>query len=229
MLKLRSLAPALACWLTVSSASAASFDDIQFWVGSGTNQAGLVLDWNDGKSAESLMWGYRWDGSAQGIDMFHAIVSADPRLFANVSPSGEFGVSVYGIGYDLDGDNVFDVSPPLSFDSGGWSVGSPDDTRGPTDSADHWQEGWFAGFWGYNLRSSSSDPWTGAFFGPSDRALSDGAWDGYSFAPNFNFTDPSEPVPAAVPEPTTFGLCFVAGLVLIGRRIQKRRADVGLI
>ena len=223
MKKLRFLLPALAGFFAVSIASATSLNDVQFWAGSGTNRAGLVLDWNDGKSAESLLWGYRWNGTASGLDMLHAIVEADPRLFANVGVFS-FGTAVLGIGYDLNNDGVFDVSPSLTFDSGGWSVGTPDDSRGPTDLADHWLEGWNSGFWGYNLRDSADAAWVAAFFGPSDRTLSDGVWDGYSFAPGFNFTDPSEPAIAPVPEPTTLGLFGASGLVLLGRWIRKSRA-----
>lgn len=36
------------------SVFAFSFSDIQYWVGTGSNQAGLVIDWNDGKNPQSL-------------------------------------------------------------------------------------------------------------------------------------------------------------------------------
>jgi hypothetical protein len=221
---LRCLAPVLAGCFSVSVASSATFDDVQFWVGSGANRAALVIDWNDGKSAESLVWGYRWDGSATGLDMFHAIVSADPRLFANVSPLTQFGTSVYGIGYDLNGNHVFNVSPGLSFDAGGWIVGSPDDSRAPSEAADHWSEGWNFGFWGYDVKSSSGGAWGFADSGPDGRVLSDGVWDGYSFAPGFNFTDPSDPLAAPVPEPTTAVLGLAGGIALLVRRFRTPRA-----
>ncbi len=226
MKKLRLLVPAIAGFLLTLTASAASLDDVQFWVGSGANRAAVVIDWNDGKSAESLLWGYRWDGAATGLDMLHAVVNADPRLFANVQVFS-FGTAVLGIGYDLNDSGSFSVSPSLTFDSGGWSVGTPNDARGPTDSADHWLEGWNFGFWGYNFRDSGEVPWIAAGFGPSDRLLTDGGWDGYSFAPGFNFTDPSEPAIAPVPEPTVPGFFGAAGLVLLGRWIRKSRAHSG--
>jgi hypothetical protein len=205
--------------LVLSTARAANFSDVQFWVGTGANQAAFVVDWNDGQSAESLIWGYRWDGSATGMDMFRAIADADSRLFAHISTPGAFGVSVYGIGYDLDGDNVFGVSPSLTFDGGGLAVeNSPDDSRVATDTGDHWLEGWNSGFWGYSLRSSSSSVWESASTGPSDRQLSDGVWDGYSFAPGFAFTDPSEPSVAPVPEPRSLVLVVSGGLFLLCAR-----------
>jgi hypothetical protein len=207
--------------LVCSPVRSADFSSIQFWVGSGANQAGFVLDWNDGKSAESLLWGYRWDGSATGMDMFQAVVNADLRLYAHVG-TFSFGTSVFGIGYDLNGNGSFSVSPSLSFDSGGLAIesgaGNANDLRAPTESGDHFLEGWNNGFWGYNLKASSGDAWSAPAFGPSDRILTDGAWDGYSFAPGFNFTDPSEPVAAPVPEPGSLALFVSTGLLLLCAR-----------
>ena len=200
------------------SAQAITFDDIQYWVGTGSNRAGFVIDWNDGKSAESLVWGYRWDGTKTGEDMFMAIVAADARLFAHVSGSGGYGVALFGTGYDLDGDGVFGVSPALSFDAGGLSVGSPDDSRVPTDSNDHWKEGWMtAGYWSYWLGGTANSPsWGFSGVGMSGRTLTNNAWDGWSWAPVFNASAPSEPVPA-VPEPASL-LLLGAGMLSAMRR-----------
>lgn len=219
----RELTAALAAIIFVLPSAAATFDDVQFWAGSGANRAALVLDWNDGKSPESIVWGYRWDGTATGLDMLRTVANADPRLFVHASEPGMFGVSVYGIGYDANGDGVFAVFPPVEFDSGGWSLGVPDDMRLAVGTADHWSEGWNLGFWGYNLKNSATDSWSSAMTGPSGRMLNDGAWDGYSFAPEFNFTDPSEPVPAPVPEPGSAVLIATGGLAVMW---SKRRRMV---
>ena len=56
-----------------------SFDDIQFWVGSGSKRAALVIEWHDGNRPDAMVWGYRWDGEATGHDMIVAIAQADPR------------------------------------------------------------------------------------------------------------------------------------------------------
>ena len=52
-------------------------DDVLFVVGTGANQASLVIDFNDGAGTESFAWGYRWDGTASGEDMITAIAAGD--------------------------------------------------------------------------------------------------------------------------------------------------------
>ena len=223
---------ALYSFFTVLSAVAGSpamaapliLDDVQYWVGSGSNRAGLVIDWNDGKSTESLAWGYRWNGTATSYDMFSAIVAADPRLYARVDVAGGFGVPIYGLGYNLDNDGSFGVSPSITFDITGLSVGSPSDGRTPTDTDDRWKEGWFSdGFWGsYNSDSGTTPTWSFASSGNTSRVLSNGSWDGLSYAPGFSDSMPSDAV-AAVPEPAGLAVVGLAAFVLF----RRRRAIVG--
>src|ERR1700722_6450084 len=61
------------------------FSSIQDWVGTGDNEAAFEIDWNNGTANDTLIWGYRWDGTATGEQMFDAIVAADPRLYAEIS------------------------------------------------------------------------------------------------------------------------------------------------
>jgi len=197
---------------------AATFDDIQFWTGSGANRAALVIDWNDGKSAESLLWGYRWDGSATGLDMLQSVVNADSRLFAHLGTYA-WGTATLGIGYDLNDSGGFAVSPSLTFDSGGLVLDTnPDDARVATDAADHWLEGWNSGFWAYYLKGSATENWTSGMTGPGDRVLADGAWDGFSFAPGFASSDPSEPTAAIVPEPGVVSFLALGAVTLVWSR-----------
>jgi hypothetical protein len=222
------LAAAVMSLASARSAQAVGFDDIQYWVGTGSNRAAFVMDWNDAKTPESLIWGYRWDGAASGEQMLRAIVAADPRLFAHVGAAGSFGVPLWGSGYDLDDDGNFAVNPPLSFDSGGLSTGTGDDSRAPADAADHWREGFNNSFWGYYDGGTGASPaWAFGSAGMSDRVLVNNAWDGWSFAPGFADTLPSEPVAAAppVPEPATIGLAAIAALALSRRRRRRVRAS----
>lgn len=211
------------------SADAATMDDVQFWTGTGSKQAALVVDWNDGKSSESIAWGFRWEGTATGTDMLLAVVTADPRLYANVSAPGSFGVAVFGLGYDLNSSGNFSVTPGLTFDASGISVASYSDGRQPSDTADHWQEGWMsAGFWVYYVKDTTQASWDFSNVGASSRQLVDGAWDGWSFAPGFNDSLPSEPmVVTPVPEPSTVALAGLgAGLFLMLKRRRNRAAVI---
>jgi MYXO-CTERM domain-containing protein len=220
----RAIAGAVIAAICTGSAQAQSFSDIQYWVGSGSNQAAFIVDWNDGKDAQSLMWGFRWDGTATGEDMLHAIVTADTRLFAHVSTpfGGGLGTALYGMGYDLDNDANFGVSPSLTFDAGGYSVGGSFDGRTPTDASDHWQEGWMSdGYWSYWLGGSGASPvWGFSGVGMSTRTLVNGSWDGWSYAPGFNGEEPSLPVPATVPTPGALTLLGMGGLFAMRRRVR---------
>ena len=58
-----------------------AFSDILYWVGEGTNEAVMAVNWAD----TALAWGYRWNGTATVADMMAAIAAADPRFSYTVS------------------------------------------------------------------------------------------------------------------------------------------------
>ena len=105
-----------------------TFDDIQYWVGNGSNKAALVIEWHDGNRPDAIVWGYRWDGKATGHDMIVAIAQADPRLVLLTQYTGWMGYTIDGIGYgesrlnisyDLEGaksepKNAFKFEPPIT-------------------------------------------------------------------------------------------------------------------
>lgn len=178
-----------------------TFDDIEFWVGEGSNEAGFVVDLADG--GEPIAWGFRWDGLATGLDMFKAIAAADGRFFAKVSAPGEFGVSVFGIGLDADGDGSFALSDGTVFTDGIAEAPFSDDAVA-LDREDRYVEGWFEnGYWGY--WAGAGEPYSGGSWGfapagPGDRVLADGDWDGWAFAPGFVGDVPAFPVAALPPD-----------------------------
>lgn len=102
--------------LSVSrQSSAISLDDIQFWTGSGTNRAALVVEWSSPQvfnnstlaaplADKTLVWGFHFNGASTGSTMLRAVVAADPRLY--VVQTITFGTSVEGFGYNLDGTGV---------------------------------------------------------------------------------------------------------------------------
>ncbi|MBL9123206.1 MAG: hypothetical protein JNG90_06205 [Planctomycetaceae bacterium] len=154
--------------------------------------------------------------------MLHAVVAADPRLFAHLSTLASSGVSVYGFGYDLDGDSVFGTSPALAFNGSGLSAGAFVNGRAPTDSADHWREGWTSGFWSYWGKSPTATSWAFSGAGVSSKTLVNGGWDGWSFV----LSGSSAPSPAVaammVPEPAAFSLAACALTLLAARRALRR-------
>ena len=75
-------------------------DDVHFWIGSGTNTAILVVDWNP----TALAWGYRWNGTAPCLtDILETIATEDKRFHAFLSES-TYGASLDGFAYDRNGN-----------------------------------------------------------------------------------------------------------------------------
>ena len=158
---------AFVCVLAVVSwpsfAAAFTFDDIEFWVGSGANRAAMVVDWSDTASdPPALVWGYRWDGTAFGRDMLKAVVAADDRLFAKIGGSLANPVAIYGLGYDANDDSSLALDDNTSFNDEGFALSSPADGGVSVDAADHYAEGWFTGFWHYG--QASSNPYSGGMW-----------------------------------------------------------------
>ncbi len=226
---------AMAGAVAVTSIASASpyanfdFDDIDYWVGSGSNQAALVIDFASPAGSSSYAWGYRWDGIATGEDMFTAIAGTtiirgrdggslvdtlaghDSRLYLRSSAfGGSLGNSVFGIGYDADGDG------------GAFTSGSEGDETGfASDPDDHYREGWFDGYWSYWLAEADTTAWGYSGFGFSNRVLANDSWDGWSFqtfVPEYSGGEPGIPVAASVPEPGTLAAIGAASLLALRRR-----------
>lgn len=170
-----------------------SFDDIDFWVGSGANQAALVLDWNGNITTDnSLAWGFRWDGATpKAVDMVTAIVSADPRLYARMGPVGGFGIAVIGAGYDANNDGEFGITPSITFNEQGIANSGPSEGSVSVDPGDWYAEGWFvSGFWQYGVGTGNpfaGGSWARSGSGISSRDLLNNTWHSLAFTPTFNF------------------------------------------
>lgn len=157
------------------------FSKIQRWVGSGDNQAALVIQWNDGKDDNKmLVWGYRWaEGETKtGADMVLDIAKADPA-FTTYASDGSWGMYIQGFGYDLNGDGN------MAFDNKG-SVVYPRNGRvdnwTPQDETDHWKAGFStSGYFAYYLAGKTGDDYSYAPVGASSRKLQNGCVDLWSY------------------------------------------------
>ncbi len=101
------------------NAGAISLDDIQLWSGSGTNRAALVIEWDPPEvfnqtsvaapiANKTLVWGYRFNGTASGLQMIQAIPAADPKLYFALDETAS--TSVDSIGYNLCGNGIIGIT-----------------------------------------------------------------------------------------------------------------------
>lgn len=130
------------------------FDMIEYWVGEGDNMAALVVKWDDGKGGnKNLVWGYRWHDAANGTGeaMLRAVAKEDPRFYILVYNDKSGGITIGGMGYDLNGNGrtgLFKKGQYCELSDGLYYTSSYDfDEYTASDSYDHWQSGWTKGFW----------------------------------------------------------------------------------
>ena len=77
------LALALNAWATINFPASA----VQYWVGSGSNSAVVVIAWDESATPTALAWGVHWNGQATALDLLDSIEAHDSR-FHNGSTSG---------------------------------------------------------------------------------------------------------------------------------------------
>ena len=187
-----------------------SLDNIEYWVGAGANRAALVLQWNDGLTPVSVAWGYRWDGTATGVDMLRAIAGST-RV---EDPAGE------PAGGGMGADDRLNLGL-VKYDFG---LSELSLEYLPSAGATRTQSDWYSGYWQYLIRggkfeyydwategtalydeagsnSYESGAWTSSPIGAGDRPLIDGAWDAYAFAAEFIAEPLVQPLAAKLPVP----------------------------
>lgn len=212
----------------IVSAAVETFDgievDIQSWTGTGANETLFVIDWNDGIGSEYLVWGYRWDNETSVRQMMNDIKVADTSLFeadggwfkeddagGGTYTGGES--TVYGLGYDLDGDGSGFVEGP----AGTADPAIPDDSDDnyeygyAEDAGDHYAEGWYSGFW--TMWEVIDDAGWKSAFGVESTSIVDGGWAGFNWTPDFVWDETP-----SVPEPCTMALLGLGGLVIARRK-----------
>lgn len=76
------------------------WDKITHWAGdpAGENKCALVIDFQDGKSNQALVWGYRWNGNASGEDLLRAVAGQSSILTAMIQYTGTMGSTLNALG-----------------------------------------------------------------------------------------------------------------------------------
>ncbi|WP_027383866.1 DUF5074 domain-containing protein [Epilithonimonas caeni] len=174
-----------------------TMDDIVYWVGTGSNKAAFVVQWNDAKNPDALVWGFKWDGNATGEDMLKAIAKADKRFFSLLYQGTQFGSAIGGLGFDLDGNDTNalikggNATYPFYPVDGIINTTAYDfDDYTAKDADDHWQAGWMSkGYWSYWVKDPADADFGYSGLGASSRQLENGSWDVWNFNPEFNSPD----------------------------------------
>lgn len=227
------------------SQTVTGLDSLNYW-GTGTNHAGLVISFNDGKTNSTIAWGFAWNGTASVASMLTSLAAADPRLFARIDSATGFGLGIFGLGYDANGNGIFSVTGaenPLGnpttpvftagisdLNTNSTTVQAPASSVGaaPGEIADHYTEGWNDnGFWELFTGGASSvypTTWTSSMTGATDTNLVNNGW----FALSISNSDFSSNIPgaavAAVPEPDSVALVAGAGGLLLLWSRRRRHA-----
>ena len=188
------------------------FDDIQLWAGSGAQKAALVVDFHDGTSKQSFVWGFRWDGKATGYDMLTAIsglttmgLSVDSTSYVTLMSYTESGITHSQDAYYT------------SYMWGYWIAGGSA-TVYPYDSSPQYDISISGG--GTTLPGE----WTVSPSGTSTRFLADGCWDAFSFG-TYDLSTYVAQIPpgatsyASIPEPSAMPLILLGiGIMLYARK-----------
>ncbi len=222
---------------------------ITTWVGAGSNESILAIQWRDAKSPSAIAFGYRWtSGTTTLNDMITAVLAANVGLYARGDLiSGGFGNAYFGFGYDTGLDSSFsitgaedDLGDPATpnFINGFWDMGSgyagpwSSLNAAPANSSDRYQEGWMDnGFWELFTATSTFTPttWTASNDGGTQLLGSD-SWYAYSLT-NADYTSVTPnltSLSASVPEPSQIAssllLMLGAAFFLWKRQKAKHQA-----
>ena len=172
----------------------------------------MVIQWNDGGTPTSMVWGYRWNGTATGFDMFQSVAGTtsltdssspqNPQTYLGSDPRLTTSWTKHSFGNALE-SIIFQNDITLRTQSD-WTSG-------------YWEYNVFGGEFEYPLYDSagsvatysiegnysySAVEWFSSPIGASDRILIDGSWDAFSFADDFTSVPVAEPSPALPPYPT---------------------------
>lgn len=137
-----------------ANAATFSFSDIKNWTGEGSKIAAMALKWTN--SENTLVFGYRFNGTKTGEEMAIDIVANNPRLFMLMQTGTAYGSAIGGFGWDTDNNgfslkNSDEVVQPDARGIYEITSGYSFDSYTSVSETDYWNSGWNKGFWSYNL------------------------------------------------------------------------------
>lgn len=206
---------------------------IKYYVGTGSKTSVLVIRWNDGRGAENLVWGYKWEDTTEGTGeaMLKAIAKADPRFYMLVLGGTQYGSAIGGFGFDLNGNRntgLIKGEEEKKADENGlvYTTSYDFDDYTASDATDHWCSGWVSnGYWSYYTAGSLKEEPDYSGVGATDRELTDGSLDLWSFtsfsgsgesaAINYYFYVPTPETGIYLPEEITLPISDIGTLPTI--------------
>lgn len=209
------------------------FDDIEFWIGQGTNRSAFVIQWNDGENPASLVWGYLWDDAdAPTVQtmMFdiagHSTLNPTGEVPDPVQPPDGVDSRLSLVGDAYSWGNFF---TGISYNQVGLDGGNFSQTVRDRSGIGPGGESWTF----YALGIGSAWP-TGevlpAIVGVAAFSLENGGWYGWSYTAAYLPPD-FDPVPfsftapvAAVPEPSPW-LLLSGGAIIFFLRKRHVKAN----
>lgn len=95
------------------SAETVDWDKIEYWSGSGTNKAALIIQFQTPEGQTNpgtIIWGYRWDSreTPTGEDMIRAIAAGSRDLLVLTQFTGGLGSTIGGLGFAKNADELAD-------------------------------------------------------------------------------------------------------------------------
>lgn len=104
------------------SADAFTFNDVTYWVGTGTDSAVVIIDFNESAAGESFAFGYLFNGTVTAAQALQGL--SDNTLNLNISMGGGFLNDIVYSSYSGFGGSPYYWGTWSATNIGGWEMNS---------------------------------------------------------------------------------------------------------